>query len=332
MKWTNVLGVSIVSSSLMLAGCNTEQVNKESHKEQTQAQAESPVTISNYHREFTIEEPPKRVISTNNHTTELLLALGLEDVIVGKVIGHESDILPEFQEAFDVIPTISQSDHHYPSLEAILEYEPDFMFGRESAFTENSIGTPEKLKEYGINVLVSKGTYTPGATIEDVYEDIENLGKIFNVEERGEEIINEMKANIESVQKQIGKIEEPVSVAVMDMGGDSLFTAAQALESNLIELAGGRNVFADIEKTWAKVSWEELVERNPDVIVINEYSEVPTEDKINELLTHSALQDVEAVKNQRFVILSLSNVFEGVRNDDAVEILAKGFYPEKFGE
>ncbi|WLR41653.1 ABC transporter substrate-binding protein [Bacillus carboniphilus] len=320
--------------TILLGACGqvekVEQKTGDKQVEKTVNEDESAVKITNYNREFIVEETPSKIISTNDHTTEILLALGLGDKIVAKVIGHESIIAEEVKKEFDEIPTISQSDHNYPALEAILDYEPDFMFGRESAFNDTAIGTPDTLEEYGIDVLVSKGTYTPGAMMEDVYEDIRQLGKIFDIEERAEELITEMESNITSVQEKINDQQEPLKVAVMDMGGEALFTSAQSLETHLIELAGGKNVFDDIEKTWTEVSWEELVKRNPEVIVINEYSEMPTEDKIEELLTNPALQDVEAIKNERFVILPLSSVFEGIQNDDAVELLAKGFYPDEF--
>ncbi|WP_010170198.1 ABC transporter substrate-binding protein [Bacillus coahuilensis] len=333
MNRRNVLFMA-VSTALLLGACGqgekVEQKVEMESVESTVTEEKEGVTITNYNREFVVEETPSKIISTNDHTTEILLALGLEDKIVAKVVGHESEVSAEVKEAYEQIPTISQSDHNYPVLEAILEYEPDFLFGRESAFTDTAIGTPDALEEYGVDVLVSKGTYTPGATMEDVYEDIRQIGLIFGIEERAEELIAEMNENISSVQEKVKDQQEPLKVAVMDMGGEALFTSAQSLETHLIELAGGKNVFDDIEKTWAEVSWEELVERNPEVIVINEYSEVPTEDKIEELLTNPALQGIEAVKNERFVILPLSTVFEGIQNDDAVELLAKGFYPENF--
>jgi iron complex transport system substrate-binding protein len=330
--WRKFSAITMISSVLLLAACGSEEGAEGSKEEEKVVEVEEQMTITNYNREFVIEETPKKIISTNDHTTEILLALGLKDAIVAKVVGHESIVVPELQAEYDAIPTISQSDHNYPALEAILEYEPDFMFGRESAFTEKAIGTPDALKEYGINVLVSKGTYTPGATLEDVFEDITNIGEIFSIEDKAEKLIKDMQSNIEGVQAKLGKIEQPLKVAVMDMGGEALFTSAQSLETHLIELAGGKNVFDEIEKTWAEVSWEELVDRNPDVIVINDYSEVPTEDKIKELLSNPALADVTAVKNENFVILPLSTVFEGIQNDEAVELLAKGFYTEKFQE
>ncbi|WP_025025973.1 ABC transporter substrate-binding protein [Caldalkalibacillus mannanilyticus] len=284
-------------------------------------------SIQNFHRLVTFEERPKRAVSLNGHTTEIMLALGLEDVMVGTA--HQNvDILPEFKDTYEKIPILAEK---YPSLEVLLGVEPDFVFGRSSAFDgANAIGTVEDLESYGIKSYVSKGTYTLGATMDDVYEDILHLGRIFQVEDRANELVATMQTQIKEIQKQVGEVETPIRVAVMDQGGDQMFTACQSLQTTLIKMAGGHNVFDDIAKTWARVNWEELVERDPEVIVINNYGDVAAEAKIEELLQNPSLQNVTAIKNKHFVVLSLSSVFEGVRNVEALETLASGFYPKKF--
>jgi iron complex transport system substrate-binding protein len=95
-------------------------------------------------------------------------------------------------------------------------------------------------------------------------------------------------------------------------------------------MAGGENLFNDIDKNWVKVSWEEVVDRKPEVIVIVDYGEVTVQQKIDFLLNKSSLAGVPAIQNQRFVILPLSAAAEGVRAPIALDILARGFYPEKF--
>ncbi|PIE76919.1 MAG: Fe3+-hydroxamate ABC transporter substrate-binding protein, partial [Clostridiales bacterium] len=123
---------------------------------------------------------------------------------------------------------------------------------------------------------------------------------------------------------------EPLKVFVYDFGTDDAFTAGQSLESDIIAKAGGHNVFSDIEKTWVRVSWEEVVESNPDVIVINNYGDTTAEDKIKALKENPALSGITAVKEDRFVVLPLPSVFTGIRNGAAIEYLAKEFYPEVF--
>ncbi len=286
-----------------------------------------PLTIENGDVTLTFEQAPEQAVSLNLHTTEIMLALGLADKMVGTAYGN-AVILPEFEEAYNNIPVLAEK---YPSMEVLAAAEPDFSYGRESAHRADGVGTPEDLAALGINAYTVKGTLVEAATMDDVYEDIHKLGQIFDIQPRAEAMIQSMKDEIAATQAQVGDISEPVRVLVYDFGTDDLFTAGQSLQTHLIGLAGGRNVFDDVEKNWTTVSWEEAVSRNPDVIVINDYGETPAEEKIDFLLNSPALSSMPAIQNKWFVVLPLPSVFEGVRNPDAVETLARGFYPEKFG-
>ncbi|GAX90308.1 Fe3+-hydroxamate ABC transporter substrate-binding protein [Effusibacillus lacus] len=257
-----------------------------------------------------------------------MLALGLEKHMVGTAYNSDGEFLPELKEKFSKIPVLAEK---YPSLEVLMGVNPDFVYGRESAFKgKEQVASVDELAKYGINCYVAKGTYVTGAKMEDVYEDILNLGRIFNIEQRAKELVSSMQKDIEAIRYKIGSVEKPIRVLVYDSGEDTVFTAGQSLQTSLITLAGGKNVFDDIAKNWAKVSWEEVVKRDPEVIVINDYGKTKAEDKIKFLSNNPALSNVTAVKNKRFVVLPLSSVFEGVRNVGALETLAKGFYPEKF--
>ena len=93
----------------------------------------------------------------------------------------------------------------------------------------------------------------------------------------------------------------------------------------LIEAAGGVNIMNDFEKSWATVTWEEVVERNPEVIVIVNYGEVTAEQKRAFMMTNPAFADLEAVKNDRFVVLEYVEATPGPRNIEAVKTLAAAF-------
>lgn len=83
----------------------------------------------------------------NEHTAEILLALGLEDIIVGAVLREGRHILPEYAEAFDALNIIGQEN---PLFEVLLDLEPDFVYGRSSAFDgDNSVSSvaEEKIEQ-----------------------------------------------------------------------------------------------------------------------------------------------------------------------------------------
>jgi iron complex transport system substrate-binding protein len=96
----------------------------------------------------------------------------------------------------------------------------------------------------------------------------------------------------------------------------------------LITAAGGRNILDDIDASWTRVNWETVVERNPQVIVIVDYSEITAAQKEQFLLDNPALQSVDAIRNQRFIVIPYVQATPGIDNVLAVETLAKGFHGE----
>ncbi|VAW20622.1 ABC transporter, substrate-binding protein (cluster 8, B12/iron complex) [hydrothermal vent metagenome] len=82
----------------------------------------------------------------------------------------------------------------------------------------------------------------------------------------------------------------------------------------------------DLEKSWASVSWEAVVERNPEVIVIINYGKVTAEQKRQFMLTNPAFAQIDAVKNNRFVTLQYVEATPGPRNIEAIKTLAWAFW------
>ena len=266
-------------------------------------------------QEVTFTHVPERVISTNPNTGEQLMAQ-----------------LPEqYREEYESKPVISDNNG-YPSLEVVLDLEPDFIYGRSSAFSDSdtAIATHDALSEYGIMSLSSIEGYKLGCDVEDVYQDFYNLGKIFQVEDKANEIVDGMKAQIAAVEEKIAGTEE-VRVFNFDCEMDGgAYTPGNNFTSKLMRHAGGVNVFEDLEKTWNTVSWEAVVEADPEVIVINDYGDTTADEKIQFLLDNEALSDVTAIKNENFLVITLPEVFASTRVGDTIEKFAQAFHPECF--
>lgn len=183
---------------------------------------------------------PKGVLCANLYSAENMVMLGLGEYIVGKnVHTNPADVpLPELSAAFENIPEIERS------YENAISSGADLVIGQVSAFKDTSWGSYEQLESVGINCLTITGTIVPDETVEDIYTDIRNLGKIFKCEDRAEDLINDMKASIAEtagIVANVADADKPV-VFVFDMyKEDQIYTTAAGLESNLIELAGGIN-------------------------------------------------------------------------------------------
>src|SRR5699024_4057595 len=103
-----------------------------------------------------------------------------------------------------------------------------------------------------------------------------------------------------------------------------------SLDSHLVELAGGENVFADEDEYLFEASWEEIVERDPDVIVTSFCCGTGPEDLEKVLENSSSMKDVTAVKEKNYVATQVEETTGNVRVTQGLQKLAKGFYPEKF--
>ncbi|OBW55829.1 iron ABC transporter substrate-binding protein [Solibacillus silvestris] len=315
-----------LASALILGACSDEE---QSIKQATADSDETvqAVTIENEGMSITYEEAPQKAISINQHVTEVMLALGLEDSMVGTAY-LDDQIYPPLQEAYDQVPVLAEQ---YPSKEQVILTEADFIYGGwASAFNEKNLMSREEMEQLGIGSYLQSSSVKVAPELEDIYTDIRNIAKIFRVEERGETLIEEMNANIEKIKEKVPTVDKPIDVLVFDSGDKDVFTATQNFMNTLVKMAGANNIFGDIEKNWATVSKEDAVERNPEAIIVIDYGSTKAEEKINFLKNDPALSQTPAVQNERFVVLPLSAASEGVRVAEALEIVVKGLYPDSF--
>lgn len=308
------LGVLGLLLLLLVGGC--------ADKETPSAEQET-LTIENNGVELPIADVPQRAVTLNQHVTEVMLALGLEDHMVGTAY-LDDEILPEYQAAYEKIDVLADA---YPSKEVFLGADPDFAYaGWASAFKEDSLGTQEELLAQGIIPYLHHSSSVVGPTLDDIFTDIDNIGKIFRVEDRSDQLIADMKVQIEDIQQTIPQSEEKKRVFVLDSGDTMAKTVGRNFLNELITLAGATNIFSDLEKNFADVSWEEVVERDPEIIVILDYGNTSVDQKIEFLNNVSMLADTPAIQNQHFVVVPLSAAAEGVRVPMAFETLVEGFY------
>ncbi|MDR1797026.1 MAG: ABC transporter substrate-binding protein [Clostridiales Family XIII bacterium] len=302
------------------------QVTADATDADSELDAYEPVTITNGDRTVTFTEMPQRVVAFNSYITENMLALGLGDKIVAtNVMSAGNSPLPEYADEYRKIPEIQEKSH-----ELALGYEPDFVAGQVSSFTDKAWGTVDMFEQKGINCYIISGTLAADETIDHIYEDIDNLGRIFKVEDRADALIGEMKAKVADVTDITSTMDEKVTVFVMDSNnGNEIYTTSSGLESQLIELAGGTNVTKGAaDSRWFNMSVETLVDLNPDIIVFNEYGETPVEEKIAFINENPALADITAVKDQNYVVIPLQDVMQDVRAADTVSFFFKAFYPD----
>lgn len=288
-----------------------------------------PLKIQSCNREVTFNQAPEHAVSHDINMTQMMLALGLKSRMVGYsgVTGWKS-VTPQMAQLLDGLPELASK---YPSVETLLNANVDFFFaGWDYGMRVGGDLTPQTLQPLGINVLELTESCAfvmkrPAATLDDTYNDLRNLGKIFDVQERANALITRMQAQVADIQKNL-PAEKP-RVFLYDSGEDRAMTSGRlGMPQALIEAAGGRNILDDVDASWTRINWETVVERNPQVIVIVDYSEISAAQKQQFLLDNPALQAVDAIKHQRFIVIPYVQATPGIDNVLAVETLAKGFH------
>jgi iron complex transport system substrate-binding protein len=291
-----------------------------------------PVTVQSCNRQVTFDAPPARAIANDVNLIEMMLALDLRDRMVGYTgVSGWKTLDEELRAGIAELPELSAK---YPTREVLAGAEPDFFFaGWNYGMTVGGEVTPETLEPLGIKTYeLTESCIFVGAkaksTMQDMYNDLLNLGRIFGVEDRAKELVAGYKAKLAKVTAKVDR-SAPLRVFVYDSGEETPFTAgAYAIPTALIEAAGGANIMDDLDKSWATVAWEPVVERNPEVIVIVNYGDVTADQKIAFLEANPAFAGIDAVKNDRYVVLDYVEATPGPRNIRAVEKLVAGFWGE----
>ncbi|CAI8975498.1 iron complex transport system substrate-binding protein [Pseudomonas chlororaphis] len=288
-----------------------------------------PLTVHSCNREVTFKEAPKHALSHDINMTQMMLALGLKSRMVGySGISGWKAVTPEMRTILDGLPELAAK---YPSVETLLDANVDFFFaGWDYGMRVGGDLTPQTLTPLGINVLELTESCAfvmkrPPASLDDTYNDLRNLGRIFDVQDRANQLIADMQQQVAAIQQDL-PTEKP-RVFLYDSGEDRAMTSGRlGMPQALIDAAGGRNILDDVEASWTRVNWETVVERNPQVIVIVDYSEISAEQKQQFLLNNKALQSVDAIRNQRFIVIPYVQATPGIDNVEAVQTLAKGFH------
>ena len=349
MKIRNIstIGTCFLLCAAMLAGCgsssssssavSSETASEESVSESEAASSEEassseesseetsdsyyPVSVDTYSvssdgatwtpvtAEYTSE--PQRVVANNQGTANLMIRLGLGDKLVGvaAVYGPAPD---DVADEFNSVNVIAQG---YASKEAVLGVEPDFVAGRGDLFIDGDygVGTTEELESAGIASYITHVGET-GATFDSFLADIENLGTIFNVQDKAAELKEYYQNYVDDLKNDsrwAGTTTKMAEVSWIEDGMPVFGSAAtETLQNEAFSMIGLDNINADCDGS--QVSIETVIEENPAVIVLFDYEGGPDmNEMIQSLYDNEALQDIDAIKNKHVYSLDFSSIYGG---------------------
>jgi len=316
-----LLALIMIISLLFLTGCGGEDGSVEDESpiegDETAEPADTNgiVTVTDQMgREVTIEGIPQRIISLSPSNTEVAFALGLGERIVG--VTEFCNYPPEALEK-DIVGGFST-----PSIEKVIELEPDLIL----ASTIHKEEVP-RLEELGIPVLVVEAS-----SLNELYASMSLVAEITGVISAGEEVIASMQQRIQAVQDVVSVIDDEDKIRVYyEVYSDPLMSAGSgAFINDVITLAGGINIFGDVDENYPQISAEVVAERQPDIILFPDYH--GTADLVLEgMADRPGWESVPAVLEFRVHAMSDDTFARpGPRAVEAIEEAARIFYPELF--
>jgi iron complex transport system substrate-binding protein len=292
--------------------------------------SDSPVSVVNCGRKVSLDRPVQRVVSVNQPATELLLTLGLADRIVGAGLG-DTNVLPGLQKHLKGLNLFSDE---FPSFESVLATEPDLVYATfDYTFTGEGIADREKFAELGIDVYQSPSEctgqdaeQTKRLTLDDLYAEIGGVATLFGVKPRGDVLVSDLKRRAATAAD--GLDAKGVTTAWWYSSTKTpYFAGCCGAPSIMTRAVGTTNVFDDLDQLWPEVSWESLVDRDPDVLVLADLTRGSEGDtaaaKIAFLESNPATRELTAVKRKRYIILPGTTMDPSIRNVNGIEKVAQ---------
>lgn len=328
-----VIVLCLVSS--IFIGCsndaNVEDTNAEDVvSTELPSENEKTVIIDSAGRTVELDKDINKVSLMNTGSLEIMRALGIIDKIssVPSIVPKNPEYYPE--EYLQNLPQVSNADGI--SYEAIIEMNPDLIITYANERYCDLDELEEKLSSTDIKI-VALNFYNP----EIVVDEIRIMGEIFNLEEKANGLADLMQNNLDIVNERVSKIkeEDKVTVYYERFMGDYKSAASGSGYHDLIVMAGGKNIFEDSESPYPTVSAEEVLVKNPDVIIKGDSESETIEDMqayVDLLASRPGWSDLDSVKNNNVHVISSSLVTDGCRKPIAVCYFAKALYPELFSD
>ncbi|CBS88367.1 ABC transporter substrate-binding protein [Azospirillum lipoferum] len=281
-----------------------------------------PLTIENCGAQVTIQKAPQRAIGLGQNSAEILLLLGLQDRMVGTAF-WPSKVMPQLAEANAKVKLLTVE---FPTFESILVENPDFvaaalpvLLGPNSKVAKRGdfekVGVPAYLSPSTcLDTKNSKDVYGSRAqlwSMDQLYQEIDELSRIFDVADRGQALIADFKAREAAIRASVPKDGRKLSYVFWfsspSPSADAYLGGKNGASGFIADLLGGTNAIAS-ESEWPTLGWEGIIAANPDVIVVasldrNRWELDRTDAKIKFLTTDPAVSQMPAVKNKAIVVM-----------------------------
>ena len=308
------------------------------------AATQYPLIINNCGQKVAFQKAPAKIVSIGQGMTEILFSLGLADKIAGTAV-WVGPVLPQYAEANSKIPRLADND---PSFESVVGKEPDLVAAEFEwhVGAQGSVGNRQQFSELGINTYVAPtdcvakvntdggdGVRKELFTMDLVYQEIDELAQIFDVRDRGDALIADLKKReAQAVASIAGARAKDLPIVFWysskEVSGDAFIAGKNSAPAYILKTLGARNVVTT-EDEWPLVGWETIAQANPAVIVIasmdrRRYAADDPKVKVDFLEKDPVTSRLDAVRDKHFVMMDAQSMNPTIRTIDGIEILAKG--------
>jgi len=315
------LWLATALAAILLTACGQEEAKPAQENEtgqNEQAETAFPVTLTDVvDQEITLEEEPKNIISMVPSNTEILFGLDLGEKVVGV---SDFDNYPEEATSKEKI-----GGQEF-NVEKIISLNPDLVLAHESGLGVGDAGL-QQLRDAGLNVFVVK----TAENFEEVYDTMITIGKATGATTEAEKMVQTMKAKVAEIQEKASTVETKKTVFVEVSGAPEIYTTGNNTFMNeMITMLNAENAAGD-QEGWIKMDPEEIVKRNPDVILTTYGGYVP--DAVEQVLSREGFGTVTAIKDQAVTDVNADTTSRsGPRLTEGLAEMAKAIYPEVFSE
>lgn len=284
-------------------------------------QENSSIQINDYFgRSVSLNKPAERIIPTYYTEAEILCALGAKNRIVGIGFIHkdakspQSYILAKYMPEIYTLPQIGRGREL--NIETIISLKPDLVI------CENQQEVVQHLESLGIKTIAIFPQ-----KINDVFTEIKILGNLINHQTQAGKLINFLKQNTEKIRERTANLPESSLPTVYYVRSDLLTTVSDEGHNEIFRISGGRNVVKSSFSPYSvNISLENLLQWNPDIIIIRDRSPLTVDD----ILQDSRLANIAAVKQKK--VFKEHDGWIEYRIESVLGIIekAKWFHPELF--
>lgn len=327
--------IATVLAAAALAGCSATEAGTAS--DAAPGSPGYPLTISNCGVEVTVDAPPQRAVALNQGSAEIMLSLGLADRMVGTATWTDP-VRENLAAENSKVPRLADNA---PSFEVVLDTEPDFVaasFG--GTLGPGGVADRDQFAQLGVPSYLSPtdcdgktdasvnadGARTEPLTMDSVYKEVRELAAIFDIRERGEQLVTALQSRHDAA---VGRIAaRDVSLAYWFADTSTPYMAGCCGSSGIItDAVGAKNIFDDTTNEWPQVSWETVLDRNPTALVLADLSRRSLagdalDSKISFLESNPVTARLDAVRNKRYIVVNGADLNPSIRTVDGIEKVA----------